>query len=81
VKFDAGFGASAADLERGWCEPSITDGPQYQLQSYKDRSDSPKVSDVTPGNVDMREDDWRFRERNRDSRGFLTRPRIPRERN
>lgn len=80
VRFEAGFGATEADLKRGWCEPLITEHPAYQLANYKDRSSMPRESDVTPGNVEMMEDDWSFRNRNRKSRGFLTRPRIPTER-
>lgn len=80
VRFEAGHGASMADLERGWSDPLITENPAYQLSNYKDRSSQPMESDVTPGNVEMMEDDWSFRERNRKSQGFLTRPRIPTER-
>lgn len=80
VRFEAGYGASVADLKRGWNEPLITEHPAYQLSNYKDRSSQPMESDVTPGNVDMMEDDWAFRNRNRKSRGFLPRPRLPIER-
>jgi hypothetical protein len=80
VRFDPGYGASARDLERGWKEPLITEHPAYQLENYKDRSSRPDESDVTPGNVEAMPDDWEFRNRNRTSRGFLTRPRIPTER-
>lgn len=80
VSFETGFGATQADLERGWSEPLITEHPAYQLSNYKDRSSVPMESDVTPGNVEMMESDWAFRDRNRQSRGFLTRPRIPTER-
>lgn len=80
VKRFTGYGATEADLERGWSNPLITEHPAYQLSNYKDRSSMPKESDVTPGNVEMMEDDWAFRDRNRKSRGFLTRPRIPTER-
>lgn len=75
-----GFGANEADLVRGFCEPGITQNPAYQLENYKDRSSQPMESDVTPGNIEAMEDDWNFRNRNRKSRGFLTRPRIPTER-
>ena len=80
VRFETGYGATKADLERGWCEPLVTNDPAYQLESYKDRSSLPRVSDVTPGNVDAMPSDWEFRDRNRRSGGFLTRPRIPTER-
>ena|ERR1700748_148045 len=80
VKYFSGYGADDADLKRGFKDPTITEHPAYQLQNYKDRSSQPMESDVTPGNVEMMEDDWSFRMRNRQSRGFLTRPRIPTER-
>jgi len=76
-----GYGADKADLERGWCEPLITQDPAYDLSNYKDRSSMPKVSDDTEGNVMVVSDDMRFRNRNRRSEGFLTRPRLPVERN
>lgn len=80
VKRFTGYGADEADLNRGWCEPTITQNPAYQLENYKDRSSQPMESDVTPGNIEAMEDDFAFRQRNRKSRGFLTRPRIPTER-
>lgn len=75
-----GYGATEADLVRGFCEPLITQNPAYQLENYKDRSSQPMESDVTPGNIEAMDDDWAFRNRNRKARGFLTRPRIPTER-
>lgn len=80
VERSTGYGATEADLVRGYCEPTITQNPAYQLENYKDRSSQPRVSDVTPGNIEAKESDWSFRERNREARGFLTRPRIPTER-
>ena len=79
VMFD-GYGADHADLERGYCEPGIRQDPAYDLANYKDRSSQPKVSDLGPGDVMIERDDWDFRNRNRRSEGFLTRPRIPVER-
>jgi hypothetical protein len=81
VRMFTGYGGDMADLERGWCDPLITEHPAYQLANYKDRSSLPMESDVTPGNVEAMPDDMRFRDRNRRSEGFLTRPRIPTERN
>ena len=72
VRFFTGFGGSASELERGYAEPLITDNPAYDLASYKDRSSEPQDREA--------DDDWRFRNRNRRSEGFLTRPRIPNER-
>lgn len=80
VEWYAGFGATEEDLKRGWKEPVITAGPEYQLESYKERSSRPRESDMNSGNVDALRQDFEFRNRNRESRGFLTRPRIPRER-
>ena len=75
-----GYGGDRADLERGYCEPEITQDPAYDLSNYKDRSSQPKVSDLGPGDVMPEANDMRFRNRNRRSEGFLTRPRIPVER-
>jgi len=80
VRFFEGYAGDVADLERGYCVPRITEDPAYQLANYKDRSSEPRESDVTPGNVEAMPDDWEFRNRNRRSDGFLTRPRIPNER-
>ena len=80
VRYFTGYGGTEADLERGWAEPLITEDPAYQLESYKERSSQPRESDVTPGNVEAMPSDWEFRNRNRRSEGFLTRPRIPTER-
>lgn len=80
VRLFDGYGATDADLERGWSDPLITEHPAYALENYKDRSSLPRVSDVTPGNVETMPDDWSFRNRNRRTEGFLTRPRIPTER-
>jgi hypothetical protein len=78
--FFTGYGGDMADLKRGYCDPLITQDPGYNLSNYKDRSSQPKVSDLGPGDVEMMPDDWEFRNRNRRSEGFLTRPRIPTER-
>lgn len=80
VRYFTGFGGDMSDLKRGYCEPEITDNPAYDLSNYKDRSSQPREGDVGPGNVDAVPDDWEFRNRNRRSEGFLTRPRIPTER-
>lgn len=80
VKFATGFGADDADLRRGWSDPLITQNPAYQFANYELRSSEPKVSNVQQGDAELMEDDWSFRNRNRRSQGFLTRPRIPTER-
>lgn len=80
VQFFTGFGGDLEDLKRGYCDPLVTEHPAYQLSNYKDRSSQPRESDVTPGNVEAMVDDYEFRNRNRRSEGFLTRPRLPTER-
>lgn len=77
VRFFAGFGADEEDLERGWCEPRITNEPAYVLENYQERSSEPLLHDVYNDNADAVESDYEFRNRNRRSRGFLTRPRLP----
>ncbi len=81
VRFFAGYGADVSDLKRGWDVPLITENPAYDLSNYKDRSSLPRQPDVTPGNVEAMADDYEFRSRNRRTKGFLTRPRLPTERN
>jgi len=80
VKFYAGFGATEADLRRGYSEPLITNDPAYELANYKDRYSDPMVSDVSNGDTEGMNDVYEFRQRNRQSRGLLARPRIPRDR-
>lgn len=76
VKFEAGYGASVADLERGYCAPDISEDPAYELQNYKYRLSAPKVSDLQEKGLGV-PDDWAFQDKNRRARGFLTRPRTP----
>lgn len=79
VRFFTGYGATEADLERGYQVPTIRDEPAYQLDNYKDRSTLPRLSDEDEGG-DAMNDDFAFRRRNERSRGFLTRPRVPTDR-
>ena len=39
-------------LERGWCDPLITNNPAYELENYQERSSQPKVSDISKGSAD-----------------------------
>jgi hypothetical protein len=80
VRFFAGYGASEADIARGYCQPLVTEDPAYALQNYKQRSTQPRESNLNAGETDTMNDDWEFRRRNTKSRGFLTRPHIPTER-
>lgn len=73
VHYEAGFGASVRDLERGFCKPRVTEDPAYDAKSYYDRSTEPSDPEVW-------RDELEFRNRNRRSDGFLTRPRVPTER-
>lgn len=81
VRWFTGYGASAADLDRGYIVPDIRDPPAYDLDDYKERYSQPMVADdAEEGHTNAIEEHWEFRSRNRRSRGFLTRPRIPTER-
>lgn len=79
VKRGQGFGASSMEIERGWCDPGINESPAHELANYKYRSTEPMRTDEgvygQPG-----ADDFSFRQRNRRSEGFLTRPKLPVER-
>ena len=81
VRWFAGYGATEEDLKRGWSEPRITENPAYDLANYKDRWSDPLHPDVRYGDTDAVPSDIQFRQRNRQSRGLVTRPRIPKERN
>ncbi len=78
VKF-LGFGVSEKDYDRGFCDPKLNDLPEYDAQNYFDRWSQPKVDDQVEGGPSMPVD-WEFRQKDRTSKGFLTRPRIPTER-
>lgn len=75
-----GYGATHADLERGYCAPGELEDPAHDLSNYKMRSTEPRMTDEDFGNTDGLPSDYEFRRRNQRSRGFLTRPRIPTER-
>ena len=79
VRHFVGYGATAADLDRGYQVPSIRDDPAYDMDNYVDRSTVPKLSDLDEGG-DAMANDYAFRRKNERSRGFLTRPRIPTDR-
>lgn len=80
VKFEGGFGASAEDLRRGFCEPTMRNNPAYDLDNYKERLTRPRVSETDQNANEFMDDDWEFQNRQRRSKGFLTRPHIPIER-
>lgn len=75
-----GYGIDEADIVRGFCEPGIREDPAFDKWNYAERSSEPRHPDEDQGNADRMAKDWEFRSRNRQSRGFLTRPRIPTER-
>lgn len=75
-----GFGANSADCERGFCEPDIKELPDYDKANYHDRYSQPRLPDEDQGNRDFLMQDMEFRMKERETKGFLTRPRIPIER-
>lgn len=82
-RFFEGYGATRADLDRGYVACTPHEDPAYDLSNYKLRSNDPKPRGGTVedfGNTDALPSDYEFRRRNNASRGFLTRPRIPTER-
>ena len=75
-----GFGADKEDLVRGYCLPNVSELPNYDKANYHDRYTMPKVPDEDQGNREVMVQDMDFRMKERESKGFLTRPRIPTER-
>jgi len=79
VLFD-GYGATKDDIDLGFIRPGISEDPAYDKANYIGRSSEPKRSDEDFGNTNSLDRDYEFRSRNRESRGFLNRPRFPTER-
>lgn len=79
IKFEGGYGATEADLKCGYIEPVLRESPEYDKENYEDRFSQPKRPLLNDGDFPD-EKDWEFRRKDRESRGFLARPRIPTER-
>lgn len=67
VKMSAGEGASVDDLKRGFKDPDISEKPEYDLDNYKDRFTQKPARDF--------QEDYAFRNKDRTTRGLLTRSR------
>lgn len=80
VRFEGGFGASDAEIRKGFCDPGIREDPAYDKENYADRSSRPKQVDENVGNTGWLPKDIEFQQRNTRSKGFLTRRRLPTER-
>lgn len=88
MKTFTGFGADKSDLERGFCEPTIRALPDYDLANYKERysrQKQPGDNDNTTGlagylGLGVSSQDFEFREKERTSKGFLSRPKLPTDR-
>lgn len=75
-----GFGADAMDCERGFCDPNVQELPDYDKLNYVERYTQPRIPDEDQNNTLSMPKDWEFRQKDRESKGFLTRPHIPTER-
>jgi hypothetical protein len=81
VKFFGGYGADASDLDRGYIEPEVHNRPEYDKANYAYRSSQPnRAGAVDDSNAIYPSGDWDFQQKDSESKGFLTRPRIPTER-
>lgn len=79
VKTFPGYGADAADLQRGFDRPEIRELPDYEMKNYKDRWTAPKTSDLVEDGAGL-PPDFEFRNKEIQTKGMLTRPRLPTER-
>lgn len=79
VEVFEGFGANKEDLVRGFCTPQLRELPEYDRQNYFYRYSEPKSDDLAADGPGLSAD-YEFRNKERVSKGFLTRPRIPTER-
>ena len=80
VQYFDGYGASMEDIKRGWSDPLITEHPAYTETNYRERYSQPKEAEVIAGTIEATPSEWEFRDRQRRTKGFLTRPRVPYER-
>jgi hypothetical protein len=80
VLFEPGFGATEADLKRGFIKPGIKEHPAYDKVNYSDRSSRHMKVDEDVGNTSGLPKDYEFQSRNTTSKGFLVRKRLPTER-
>lgn len=80
VKFFAGQGATAEDLERGWVKPVMREYPEYVLENYKRKWTQERVTDEDcDGGMDLPRD-LKFRQKDLVTKGLFARPHIPTER-
>lgn len=75
-----GFGMDDADYARGFCDPNVKELPNYDKINYASRYSLPRIPDEDQGNTEAMDKDFEFRTKDLESKGFLTRPRIPTER-
>ena len=80
MKTFPGFGADEADLQLGFIRPTISGLPNYDQANYYNRWTAPKMPDEDEGNRDSTARDLEFRTKELETKGILTRPRIPTER-
>lgn len=80
IKFEGGFGATSAELRAGFCAVPMRNEPAHDLDNYKERLSRPRVSETDQDAREFMDSDWEFQNRQRRSKGFLTRPHIPIER-
>lgn len=80
VKRECGWGATPADLERGFIKPHISQDPAYEASNYYGRSSVPSLFDDDENNAADRVQSQNFRNKNRVSKGFLERNRYSRDR-
>ena len=75
-----GYGANESDLQKGFISPAISNNPAYDKSNYVDKWSKPMRPDDDFSDFGMVKADVEFREKDLESKGFLTRPRIPTER-
>lgn len=80
VKYFAGFGADVEELDRGYLNIGTRELPNYDKANYNLRYTEPSMQDENFANTGVLPEDIEFRMKDRVSKGFLTRPRIPTER-
>lgn len=80
MKVFSGYGASDADLERGFCKVAARELPDYDRANYVDRYSLPSEPDEDSDLGMSLPKDYEFRQKELHTKGMFMRQRYPRER-
>lgn len=80
LKRFAGYGADKADLAQGFIRPEMRELPEYEKANYHEKWSQERTTDTDDPLEGFLGKDYKFREKDVETKGLLKRPRIPTER-